>query len=270
MVNNSNANKKIQEYGKILASLHEFASEKIIPGLANSRDLSRAESALEAQYGQLYIWVEVLLQVIKQPLYFGIVLTGTRTIFELHLDIHILKAKKPSDVSKFFGFVNTAGFRAIQKAINTAKNENLPFDEWLSYFKKIIDHPSLKRRKESTAARLWGYKKQRGKRRRKINWPDHWTGKSPLERARDLGPEFIKVYLRIYSPTCWCIHANPVVVVGKPVDYLVNLAAVGCVSTCQMFKDSTDVVLKHMRAVRSKRLQKEFELLCHRIYQGVS
>lgn len=248
-MNQGEFQKIIEKHNSVLESIYGFASEKIIPLLANSQDLSRAEKALEVEYGQIYVWTEILVNIEKDPLYFGIILSAARTIFELYLDIQLLRKKNTNDVEKFYKFAQVNPFRAADKIVNIAMQEGIPLDEWFSSLKNRIDEPSYRKEIECTAKRLWGTNKKGN-----INWPNHWSSMNRLQIARQVGSETLRLYLQIYGPTSWSIHAHPTLVVDKPVDYLHNLVAVGYATSSVTVVESTRICIEQISTLSSQLL----------------
>ncbi|MGO8762646.1 MAG: hypothetical protein ACLQUS_11735, partial [Desulfobaccales bacterium] len=62
--------------------------------------------------------------------------------------------------------------------------------------KKFVDTPGKADAIEANIDSLWG-RKRKGK--GKLNCPDHWSGFSIRERAKNFGPLYEQEYLEIYS-----------------------------------------------------------------------
>jgi len=248
-MNQGEFQKIIEEQNSVLVSIYNFASEKIIPLLANSQGLPRAEAALEVEYGQIYVWTELLVNMKKDPLYFGITLSATRTIFELYLDIQLLKKKNTNDVEKFYEFPQVSTFRAANKIVNSAKQEGLSLDGLLSDLKNHIDESSNRKKIERIAKKFWGSNKKG-----EINWPSHWSGMNRLQIARQAGPETHRLYLQIYEPSSWGIHAHPTLVLGKSLDDLHILVALAYAASSQTVVKATRICIEQISTLPSQLL----------------
>jgi hypothetical protein len=262
MLQNHDIKQGIEQYTNDLHLLLDFANDKIITSIPMTK-LSRAEEDLVECYSRLIVWVEVLLNLKDDRIYCDMVMSGARTIFELYLDIHILKDKNDEHVKKIDAFAKTCSFRTAQKVVNIAKTDKIPFDDLLNYFQSLSTDVSLKKQTEDIAIKHWGYNKSN-----KIIWPDHWTGQKPLERARNLGPEFVKMYAIIFGSTSWCVHANPLPVSDG--DYFNILCAFGYGYITKMFAESSRLCIEHICVSEKDSLLKEFDSQCGHIKAHIS
>jgi hypothetical protein len=258
MLQNPNTKQAIND----LKLLLDFANDKIRPSIPIAV-ISDAEANLVERYSRLIVWVDALLKLNHDRIYCDVVMSGARTIFELYLDIHILKDKNADHIEKNDAFAKTCTFRVVQKAVDIAKAEKVPFDDLLNYFQSLSTDASLKKQNEDIAIKQWGKSKSN-----KIIWPDHWTGKNTRERAKDLGKEFVKMYAIIYGPTSWCVHANPLPVSDG--NFFDTLCAFGYGYITKMFAESSRLCIEHICVSEKDSLLKEFDSQCGHIKAHIS
>jgi hypothetical protein len=106
-------------------------------------------------------------------------------------------------VEKYCEFVEVERFRYGRNLIdfNDSHPEIAKGDDQI--IREFVCQPEREKRVKETILKLWG---RTGK--EKIKSPKHWTGKSVIERARALGPEYEQLYIQAYPRLSWYIHTG--------------------------------------------------------------
>ena len=138
-----------------------------------------------------------------------------RCLFELYVDLKWLETfPTPKWVEKYLAFSNVDRYQAACKVVeHTQKHPDSGIDP-KPYQKWIASADALREPVEQVVARVWGTKNG------KPVWPKHhWTGIQQLsERAKEIGPACLDMYVELYSVLSWCVHSGPTAYHGKSLD----------------------------------------------------
>lgn len=190
----------LSSYHDALKQAVDFVQSQVIPILKGQINLSQQEEAVVGIFYRTHSLASSLTRL-NHKIDFNAVAEIARTIFELLLDIKLVSSPNIAkrDLDRFFTFAEVDRFRKAKKIVNLQKQ--YPDLTNSSFFnsaarKKFVDMPSKADAIEAKVDSLWGKK---GKGKGKLNWPDHWSGVSIRERAKNFGPLYEQEYLEIYS-----------------------------------------------------------------------
>lgn len=227
---------KAREYYKELHELHTGSLKHILPQLnekLQNEEQNAKNIALRDIYIRLYLAVSSLLKLDSQT-DFQTLVSITRTILELYLDIHLLcRDLIPNGTEKFAEFTKLKKFDIATKRKNWAEKNNYPFTEKfhhrVTYLEECDIGECKKRIKE-----LWG-----------TTLPNHWSGRDIASRATIVGNQAIEYYLLLYDLGNWYVHSGPLNWAGLDKTTADLIAGFSYVSIRIMFADCSQICIKN-------------------------
>jgi hypothetical protein len=167
----------------------------------NSRPDRSRDAGVAATYMQIFMWLGSLGRI-NQTRDFLAIGAGSRSIFELHLDLRWFQKFTGREWAKRYWGFEAADHHRVASSIVKHKRENpqsamdtTPQQTWLN-----ANHHT-----DPMVSGLWlnadGNPTRPG---------FHWTGAGDLKtRARKIDPFYEGVYLQIYPVLSWLTHAGP-------------------------------------------------------------
>lgn len=183
-------------------SIYSLMNDTVCSVIMGQVRKSDIEQAITATYYRITLLLRGI-SILDDPAHFQIANSVARTVFELVLDLKALRAD-PSLAARFFTFSRVFKFKKAEQLFNFL-NENPSID--LAPHQSAINFTSDAQRRnevEQLCIQHWGTEKSG-----KPKCPDHWSGKSIADRARDAGPEFSEIYRSQYFLQCQYVHAGP-------------------------------------------------------------
>lgn len=164
------------------------------------------KSDIEQAIASTYFRITLLLRglaALGDPSHFQIANSTARTVFELFLDLKALCADGSLTV-KYFAFARVVKFRKAEQLVRfldaNPSVDRAPHQHAISF----ASDAQRKQEVEQQCCQHWGTSKGG-----QPNWPDHWSGRTIADRARDAGPEFEEMYRSQFFLQSQYVHAGP-------------------------------------------------------------
>ena len=184
----------ISSYHDGLKEAVDFVQSEIIGILDGQINLSQQEEAVLGIFLRIHALASSLVRL-NQKIDFNAVAVIARTLFELLLDIKLLSSPsiKQKELDRFFSFSEIDRFRKARRIIDLQnKHPELVNNSLLDSTKRkeFVEQTVIKDAIELKVKSLWG----KGK-KRKLRWPNYWSGSTIKERAKANGPIYEQEYL---------------------------------------------------------------------------
>ncbi|HOO50394.1 MAG TPA: DUF5677 domain-containing protein [Alphaproteobacteria bacterium] len=188
----------ISSYHDGLKRAVEFVKSKIIGTLTGQINLSQKEEAVMGIFLRIHALACSLVRL-NQKIDFNAVASITRIIFELLIDLKLLSSQytNQQDLDRFFAFPEVDRYRKAKRIIELQEKHPELVDYSLlnsSIRNEFVETSRLKNHIELKVNSLWGKTKKK-----KLNWPDHWSGASIRDRIKSFGPLYEQEYLEVYT-----------------------------------------------------------------------
>lgn len=134
-----------------------------------------------------------------------IVLSATRTLFELLIDLRLLYQDKGGDNAiKFYKFLEVDRFRVAKRLAEFANQRQAKNVVPIIDIDEATTHTSKQNLKkfQCLIEETWGRKKG------KIIWPKHWSDVTLEQRCQKLDIRAKTMYYQIYGMLSWYAHAG--------------------------------------------------------------
>lgn len=183
-------------------SLHSLMNDTVCPVVMGQIGKSDIEQAIAATYNRITLLLRGIA-TLEDPAHFQIANSVARTVFELVVDLKMLR-KDPSLAAKFFAFARVVKFRKAEQLVSFLDG-NPSIDRTAhQHAINFANDPQRKQSVEQQCIQHWG-----ATRNGQPNWPDHWSGKNIADRAHDAGLEFEEMYRSQFFLQSQYVHAGP-------------------------------------------------------------
>jgi hypothetical protein len=241
----------------MLKELWKFARSEFIGSLKGKENGRTKRTALLHSYGRMYMWIHSMVQLgggdnkgdVAEHCH---ALAGClRAVYEIFLDINLLsKDIINNGVERFFSFEETHRFRMAKNSLQLHKEFNHLTQNQIESMKPVLHCGE----RVNHIIQLWG-KPKKGKPKP----PSHWTGKPVIERAKDLGREFVRIYQHIYHYCNWSIHSGYSEFLVADRDRALLFATHVYNMANEILLRSTDVLIKELDFLRNKGYESKLE-----------
>jgi len=219
---------------KATAIINDFLEKEIVPVLLSQINPSDFEEIITGLYCRLVLFARTL-SALSDPQHFQTVRTTARTAFELFLDIHQLAAT-PALAEKINAFTKVTKYDSARKLVMVAKKyPHLDLKRYRHQIAFIAD-AARTAEFEELVDRFW--KQPNGKK----NIPQHWSGLSIAERARNTGPEYDLMYYYDYVVNCTVSHSGIIFVQDMSHAFFVNAFGLGHIHFQKLILRATSIV----------------------------
>jgi hypothetical protein len=198
-----------------------LVDHRVIPIRQKVTSQTPFQIALFGTYYRMQLWL-FALEKLDHPKHFQPVLSAARGIYEMLLDLKLLKAD-PTNAAKFHEFAFLARYDVARKYVAVLNADPAYVRPATPEPKRaFIDDPTNKAR---FAARPPGNL-------------THWSGLDAAARAKKLGPDEEKRYRTIYSVLSWYVHPGAAGFVGTTADVLTAAFAWGHGTVQDLFAEA--------------------------------
>jgi hypothetical protein len=222
-----------ESFRKATIAIRDFAKAEVIPILLAQVDERQFEVALSGLYYRMVLWCDTLCDL-NDSSHFQAARAGARAAFELHLEIHLL-ARDPSLAEKMFAFTKVWKYHSALKIYNFTESHPEVDRQQFRHQLALVEDAESKKQYEELVARFWP--SRRGK-----EAPQHWSGKSTYDLAREAGLEFELRYRRDYGLDSVFTHAGILPIYNISRDSLVNAYGRGHRLFQESFLKATEIV----------------------------
>lgn len=222
----------------------DFLEKEINPVLLSQVSPREFEEILSGLYCRLFLFARSL-SALADAQHFQTVRTTARTAFEIFLDVRQL-AEKPELAEKISAFTKVVKYDSARKLVNvTKKYPGIDLKRYRHEISCIAD-ASRTAKFEVLFDKFW--KRPDGK--RKV--PQHWSGLSIAERARDAGPEYELMYYKDYVTNCTVSHSGVIFVQDMLRVFFVNAFGLGHVNFQKLALRATSIVCDALKIHAAK------------------
>ncbi len=242
-------------YEQIKAT-RDFAQQNIIGQLIGREDGRTKKAAMLHTYGRIYLWVQSMV-ALDSAKHFPALAGCLRAIFELYLDINLLANEIIKDgVEKFFSFPDVMKVKTAKNSLKLKKEFNCFSDKESLPMEQFLQNPPDKETQvQKLVLGLWG-KTRKGK----PNKPPHWTGKTVVDRVRDLKNDDIGcLYERTYYRCNWNVHSGYSDFPGAQKDDAHLCVADAYSNANEMFLDATELLNNELSIIDKEGLRTKIE-----------
>jgi hypothetical protein len=247
-----------------------FVQREFIGSLMGKENGRTKRTALLYSYGRMYMWIHSMVKLGSKNNKSDVAehchaLGGClRAVYEIFLDINLLANDIVNKgIERFFSFEEIERFRIAKNSLDLHKEFNHLSQKQIELMKPFVNggEPT------NMVMQLWGKTKKD-----KPNRPKHWTGKTVIERAKDLGKEFVRICQHCYHYCNWSIHSqySEFLVADKNRALLFVAHAYNMAN--EILLGSTDVLIKELDFLRNKGYESKLEKVrlygAHLIWQA--
>lgn len=182
-------------------SLYSMMNDTVCPVVIGQVAKSYSEQAIAATYYRITLILRGI-STLTDPVHFQIANSVARTVFELVIDLKLLR-DDPSLSAKFFAFARVVKFRKAAQLVKFLDG-NPSIDR--TAHQHAIDFADDLQRKQSVEQQCiqhWGANKNG-----QPNWPEHWFGTNIADRAHYAGLEFEEMYRSQFFLQSQYVHAG--------------------------------------------------------------
>lgn len=226
-----------EQAAAVLKGTHDLHAlgEGIVPLIIGQAGKSECESALAGTYYRMTLLLKGL-STLNDTCHFQLSQAGARTVFELLLDLKIL-VNNPSRATQFFAFPQVSRFhKAAQLADFLDKHGKIdPVRPQRAV--QFAGDQQVRQRIEALCVRGWGTKTNG-----KPNWPEHWSGQSISERAKNAGADYEELYRTQFFIQSYFVHSGGAGVGGLSHDALVCLFCNAHLLVQRLFTEATEII----------------------------
>lgn len=188
------------------------------------------EKCLSAIHNRTCCSVESLL-ALKELRHFQAIASISRTIFELAVDIRLLK-KIPNATAKMIAGVEVEKLQSAEKIVNFSKTQEVPD---IDVFRSYVDREGPRIRAENL--RLWST----------AVLVSHWSNKKLKERTDILGGLFQSAYRLHYPLLSWYTHSGLTGVANMSEVALTTVSTRAIRLAADFYKEVLSAMIEHFR-----------------------
>lgn len=242
--------------------IEKFISSTALKVFSNLISPSKKENAVIASYFSLYCWLDSVVAMNK-PKHFQSVMSASRSMFELLLDINLLVYDAlDNGIEKFYVFNQIERFRVAGKIVKYKElnhNTNLS----VARQKALVSTPEKCKEIDDLREKYYGRNKNDV-----LLWPKHWTGLDVRARAQRVDSintshckpiNYEEMYCECYPMQSWYIHSGSVGYEGLSADQIEEVLGYShhIIQTCML--NSTTIVGIYMHL--DKAMEKFFKII---------
>ena len=243
-------------YYDTTVAIERFVRSEVVPVLTTYDRNNRFEEALAGLYYRMVLWCKSL-STLNDPAHFQVVRAGSRSVFEIYLDIHHLNNNE--DIAeKMFAFTSVWKYHSASKIRDfLASHPELDRKQFRHQI-SLAENVSRKEEFDELIAKFWP---NLGRRKA----PDNWSGKNVHELAKEAGVEFELRYREEYGLSSLFVHSGLVAVDSMPRELFIVAYARGHRLFQESFLKATSIICERFHVFESKcdlrdRLQELSEL----------
>ncbi len=248
----------------------KFVRGELISSLMDKENGRTKRTALLHSYGRMYMWIHSMVKLGSENNKGDVAehchaLAGClRAVFEIFLDINLLARDTINNgVEMFFSFEGIKRFRIAKNSLELHREFNHLSQNQIELMKSFMKTGEPR----GHIIQLWG-KAKNGRSKR----PRHWTGKTVIERAKDLGKEFVRIYQHSYHYCNWSIHSGySNILIANKNEALLFVAHVYNMAD-EILLGSTDVLIEQLDFLKNKGYESKLEKVslygAHLIWQA--
>jgi hypothetical protein len=248
----------------------KFARKELVPSLMGKEDGRTKTTALLHSYGRMYMWIHSMVKLGSKnnegdlAEHSHALAACLRAVYEIFLDINLLSKDIISNgVEKFLSFEEIERFRIAKNSLDLHKEFNHLTQKQTQLMQPVLDAGEPTNR----IIQLWGRTKK-GKPAR----PTHWTDKPVIDRAKDLGKEFVRIHQHTYHYCNWSIHSGySEFVAADKSRALLFVAHIYSIAN-EILLGSTDILIRNLDFLRNKGYESKVEKVtlygAHLIWQA--
>ncbi|MFH1201838.1 MAG: DUF5677 domain-containing protein [Candidatus Omnitrophota bacterium] len=179
----------------------DFATDVMIPRLEGLLKLSKKDKIIVSIYYRMFLWINSLV-ILNQIRCFQAVAAGTRSIFELLLDLKLIIENKINNaVEKYYVFTDIERARVAKDLVDYLeihKDSKIK----TKVYKDFLNGDGEKKKIDALIVKYWGMDKDGQPKKIK-----HWSGWSVKTRAEKFEGIYYEFYLQSYPLLSWHLHS---------------------------------------------------------------
>lgn len=247
--------KKAEAFFRGTVALRDLARDKVVPILAGIVGKTDHDEAVVATYYRMHFWL-LSLAKLEDPVHFQTVLTATRSLYELLVDLKLLVCDRRL-TEKYHDFSFVTRFSGAKKFIDHLDADPTyirpPKPEQRRTF---ISHQANQKAFDDLRKKHWGTN-----RKDELITPTHWSGLDLAARSAKIGPAETRRYRDIYSQCSWFVHPGSAGIAGVSHDGLLAPFAWGHGCIQEIFSEATEILCKTQHLFTANpELQQQCEL----------
>lgn len=221
-----------------------YTSEKILPLVDAIINMSDFEEMLIGLLYRIHLVASSLTRL-NQNLDFSSVVILSRTIYEINVDIHLVKSANHKLVEQYKSFPIVERYKRAFEVVKIEKNN--PDTKFKHIFRKdsydsFVNETQRKSEIESLVKKHWGSNKKGA-----LNWPNHWSGQKLKERVESLGKQNVLEYLEFYSMLSWHVHSGSASYAGLSPESLEGTFAIALEYARKTYLESILIIVEKLK-----------------------